>query len=281
MRRDPSTSQSARDYFTRRNQGCSFLPRVSSRIFNVESGGSWCASAAFLVLMAITSAVPLVRFCVPVSAGDEWLKLTNEGALEGKLTVTFTGLEASWRRVEERNEDDAHHKKFLEDYVKEAVPVGIDVELTNKPDWTSSSPNLTAEYTLRVPGWVSGAGKRALLPVGLFSGPEKHMYEHATRVHPFYFHFMNREVDDVEIALPLGWQVSSLPQPVIQDAKAIVYNLKMENKNGTLHLERQLKVELAYLEPKYYPTLRNFYQLVKNADEQQIVLQPMGVPSGN
>ena len=209
------------------------------------------------------------------------LKLTNEGALEGKLTVTFTGLEASWRRVEERNEDDAHHKKFLEDYVKEAVPVGIDVELTNKPDWTSSSPNLTAEYTLKVPGWVSGAGKRALLPVGLFSGPEKHMYEHATRVHPLYFHFMNREVDDVQIALPLGWQVSSLPQPVIQDAKAIVCNLKMENKNGTLHLERQLKVELAYLEPKYYPTLRNFYQLVKNADEQQIVLQPMGVPSGN
>jgi hypothetical protein len=209
------------------------------------------------------------------------LKLNNEGALEGTLAVTFTGLEACWRRVEERNEDDAHHKKFLEDYVKEVVPVGIDVELTNKPNWTSSSPNLTAEYTLKVPGWVSGAGKRALLPVGLFSASEKHMYEHSTRVHPVYFHFMNQEVDDVQIALPLGWQVGSLPQPVTQDGKAIVYNLKTENKNGTLHLERHLKIELAYLEPKYYPTLRNFYQLVKNADEQQIVLQPMGVPSGN
>lgn len=209
------------------------------------------------------------------------VKLNNEGTLEGKLTVTFTGLEASARRVEERNEDDAHHKKLLEDYVREVVPASINVELTNKPDWTSSSPSLTAEFSFEVPGWVSGAGKRALLPVGLFGAPEKHMYEHSTRVHPLYFRYMYEKLDDVQIELPLGWQVSSLPQPVIQDAKAIAYNLKAENKNGTLHLERQLKIGLAYLEPKYYPTLRNFYQLVKNGDEQQIVLQPVGVSSRN
>lgn len=209
------------------------------------------------------------------------MKLNNEGTLEGKLTVTFTGLEASVRRVEERNEDEAHHKKLLEDYVREVVPASIDVELTNKPDWTSSSPSLTAEFTFKVPGWVSGAGKRALLPVGLFSAPEKHMYEHSTRVHPLYFRYMYEKQDDVQIELPLGWQVSSLPKPVIQDAKAIVYNLKTENNNGTLRLQRQLKIELAYLEPKYYPTLRNFYQLVKNADEQQIVLQPVGISAGN
>ena len=209
------------------------------------------------------------------------LKLDSDGTLEGMLTVTFTGLEASLRRVEEHNEDEAHHKKLLEDYVREAVPAGIDVELTNKPDWASSSGSLVAKFSLKVPGWVSGAGKRALLPVGLFSAPEKHMYEHATRVHPLYFRFMYQKLDDVQIDLPLGWQVSSLPQPVTQDAKLIVYNSKADNKNGTLHLERHLTVELALLEQKYYPTLRNFYQLVKNADEQQIVLQPLGAASGN
>jgi len=119
------------------------------------------------------------------------------------------------------------------------------------------------------------------LPVGLFSAPEKHMYEHATRVHPLYFQFMYQEQDDVQIELPLGWQVSSLPQPVTQDAKLVVFNLKTENKNGTLRLERHLTFDLISLEQKYYPTLRNFYQLVKNADEQQIVLQPLAVSSGN
>ncbi len=58
------------------------------------------------------------------------LKLTETGSLEGKLTVTFSGLEALWRRIEERNEDATNRKKFLEDQVKEYIPAGIDVDLT-------------------------------------------------------------------------------------------------------------------------------------------------------
>jgi hypothetical protein len=74
------------------------------------------------------------------------LRLADTGDLEGAVTVTFAGLEASRRRVEERNADDAARKKFLEDQVREYIPAGIDVELTNKPDWSSSAATLVAEY---------------------------------------------------------------------------------------------------------------------------------------
>jgi len=101
------------------------------------------------------------------------LSLTSDGSLEGKLTVTFTGLEAQWRRVQERNEDEAHRKKLLEDYVKEIVPAGIEVELTNKPEWASSAPSLVAEYTLKVPGWVAGAGEAGVVLGGLIQRPRE------------------------------------------------------------------------------------------------------------
>jgi len=209
------------------------------------------------------------------------LNMTSDGSLEGKLTVTFTGLEALWRRVQECNEDEAHRKKLLEDYVKEIIPVGIEVELTNKPEWASSAATLVAEYSLKVPGWISGAGKRALCPVGLFSGPEKHMFEHSIRVHPLYFHYLFEKSDDVRIELPLGWQIGSLPQAQNNDVKAVAYSLKVENDKGSLHLERHLRCSLTFLEQKYYGTLRNFYQSVRSGDEQQIVLQPMGTSGGN
>jgi hypothetical protein len=209
------------------------------------------------------------------------LKLTMEGSLEGKLTVNYSGLEALWRRIEERNEDEVHRKKLLEDEVRESIPAGIEVELTNKPDWASSSPTLVAQFDLKVPGWVSGAGRRALLPVGLFSASEKHICEHATRVYPLYFHYMSQKVDDIRIELPLGWQVSSLPQPQVNDAKVILYSMKAENDKGTLHIERRLRSDLLSLEQKYYPALRNFYQTVRSGDEQQIVLQPGGVAAAN
>jgi len=233
-----------------------------------KDGGTW-----------VTTALPESSASQIVRKAD--LNLTSDGSLEGKLTVTFTGLEALWRRVAERNEDEAHSKKLLEDYVKEIVPAGIEVELTNKPEWTSSTLTLVAEYSLKVPGWVSGAGKRALLPVGLFSGPEKHMLEHSTRVHPLYFRFQYEKTDDVRIGLPLGWQVSSVPQPQNTDAKVVAYSMKIENDKGSLHLERHLRSDLTFLEQKYYLALRNFYQSVRSGDDQQIVLLPMGTPGGN
>jgi len=203
------------------------------------------------------------------------LKLNEEGSLEGKLTVTYSGLTALWRRIDERSEDDAHRKQFLEDAVKEYIPVGAQVELTNKPDWLSSSPTLVAEYKLTVQGWASAAGHRTVLTAELFGNQEKHTFEHANRVHPIYFRYPYEELDDVNIDLPLGWQVHSVPAELSKDAKVISYSLKTENKKNAVHVSRDFKVDIVQLDPKYYPALRNFYELVRTDDEEQIVLEPI------
>jgi hypothetical protein len=209
------------------------------------------------------------------------LKLTQDGSLEGKLTVTYSGLEAASLRVGERNQDDTTRKKLLEDQVRYAVPAAIEVDLTNKPDWSSADAKLVAEFDLKVPGWLSGAGSHALLPVGIFGAPEKHIYEHTNRVHPLYYHYMSQKVDDVTIELPLGWKVTNLPKPGGKDAKLLVYTMNADEKNGTLHIERRLKIELTMLDPKYYPAVRSFYESVRTGDEEQIVLQPVAGGGGN
>src|SRR5262249_16241313 len=112
---------------------------------------------------------------------------SSTGGLEGKVTLRFTGLEAMQRRVEERNQDEADRKKFLEDEIKESIPAACEAELTNKPDWATSSTPLVAEFNLKIPGWASSAGRRALLTIGIFSAAEKHVFDHAERVHPIYF----------------------------------------------------------------------------------------------
>ena len=202
------------------------------------------------------------------------MKLTGEGMLEGKMKLTFTGLEALSRRIEERNEDDTERKKFLEGQVKEYIPAGTDVELSNKPDWRASEAPLVAEFDLKVPGWVASAGRRALFPVGLFGATEKHLFEHANRVWPVYFAYPYKMIDELTIELPVGWQVGSLPKDVDQNAKAAEYSLKMENKNGNLHIRRELRCDLMMVPKETYPALRSFFQLVRTQDDQQIVLQP-------
>jgi hypothetical protein len=176
--------------------------------------------------------------------------------------------------IEERHEDDTERKTYLEDQVREYIPAAIDVELTNKPDWSSSESPLVAEFDLKVPGWASAAGRRALMPVGLFGATEKRLFDHVNRIHPIYFEFPFQKADDITVELPLGWMVSSSPPAQDQNAKVVSYVLKVDHDAGALHWTRTLNVDLVLLETKYYPALRNFFQVVRTGDEAQIVLQP-------
>ncbi len=209
------------------------------------------------------------------------LKLNEDGSLSGTLTITFSGLEALSRRNDWRDQDETARKKFLEDQVREYIPVGIDVELKNKPEWSVAAPTLVAVYDLKVPGWASAAGRRALLPFGLFSATEKQLFDHTNRVHPLYFEYPFQKEDEVTIQLPLGWQVSSVPKDLNQDAKAAVYVRKVQDDKGTLHLRRVLRSELLMVEAKYYPALRAFFQNVRTGDEEQIIVQPMAARAAN
>ncbi|MBS1840882.1 MAG: DUF3857 domain-containing protein [Acidobacteria bacterium] len=202
------------------------------------------------------------------------LKITPEGDLSGKLKLSFTGLEALSRRMTERLEDEAARKKYLEDLVKNYIPAGIELDLTNKPDWNASETPLTAEFDLKVPGWVSSAGKRALLPAALFGATEKHLFEHADRTWPVYFDYPFKKVDDLTVELPLGWQIGDLPKETDTDAKAAEYSMKVEKQNGKLHIQRVVRCDLMMVGKEQYPILRNFFANVRTNDDQQIVLQP-------
>ena len=202
------------------------------------------------------------------------LKLTPRGTLEGKVTTTYTGQEAAARRLAERDEDDTDRRKSLEGDLEGDVPAGIDVKLTNSPDWNGSDSPLVAEYELTVPGWASAAGRRMLVPFGLFGAGEKHTFEHSARVQPLYFHFPYQHTEEVSVELPAGWQTGSLPKPRSSDLKQAIYTTSCEQAHGSLQLKREITLNLLVLEATDYPLVRNFYQAVRAGDEDQIVLVP-------
>jgi hypothetical protein len=209
------------------------------------------------------------------------LKLSDTGDLEGKITVTYTGLEAMYQRLEERNTDEVERKKFLEEQLTSQVGVAADADLINKPDWTGTETPLVAEFDVKIPGWASNAGKRVLIPAAIFTAGEKGVFEHANRVQPIYFEYPHAKADDVSIELPPGWQVSSIPPEQVRDGHVIAYSLKVESNSGTLRLKRELSVDVLLLEQKYYAALRSFFQSVRTSDGVQIVVLPGEIHAGN
>ncbi len=233
-----------------------------------KDGGSWIRT-------------PLPDSSVSRIVRDADLQLTLEGDLEGKLTVTYSGLEAMSKRSEQRNEDDTERKKYMEDHVKEYISAGSEVELTNHPDWTSSSPEFTAEFKIKIPGWASNAGKRILLPVGLFCAGEKGVFEHANRIHPVYFDYPFTKVDNVQIEFPGDWKVSNLPSPQSREAGAAAYSLKVSQERNRLRVTRTLRSDIFMVAADQYPALRGFFQFVRTGDDAQVLLEEQSATARN
>jgi len=201
----------------------------------------------------------------------------DSGTLEGKVTVTYTGLEASWRRLDERSEDELARQKFLEEDLEGYIPTGVHVKLTNHPDWEGWDTPLVAEYDLEIPGWAAPAGRRAMLPMGIFGAAEKHTFEHATRVHPLSFEYCYRHVDDVTIDVPPPWIFESIPGPTLVDFKGLVFKENIEKQQHSLHVTRELTLNVSLVGVNAYEAVRQFYQTVRTADEAQAVLSPGGM----
>ncbi|HLV87361.1 MAG TPA: DUF3857 domain-containing protein [Candidatus Sulfotelmatobacter sp.] len=239
-----------------------FLPwdetGVAGRILD-KDGGAWVE-------------IPLPDASLSGTRRVASLHLDENGVVEGRVTITYKGISALERRIDENQEDDEARRKFLDDELKSYVPLPIEVKLTNKPDWDSSSPELVAEFHFKVDGWASTAGRRTFMPAVLFGGGEKHLFERESRVHPVDFQFSYTDEDEVTVTPSAGLQISNLPQPRNVDVKACLYSLTTEKKDESLLIKRRLMVNLHMVDAKYYVSLRNFFQAVRTGDEQQIVL---------
>ena len=208
-------------------------------------------------------------------------KLTDAGDLEGTVTTTYTGLEALAHRVTSRHSDEVERKRLLENLLKEQVPATAEVELTRQPDWNGSDQPFTAQFSVTIRNWATNAGRRILVPAGVFGQAEKHIFEHAERVHPIYFGYLYRKVDDVTIELPPGTQVTAVPESQNRKLGEIGYDIKVAEEKGKLHISRQLDLGVLMLPKERYPVLRNFFQALRTADEGQIVLQPGSAAATN
>lgn len=200
------------------------------------------------------------------------LQLDASGSLQGKLVVTYHGLSALTLRLNNRFGDATERKEVLEDMIERYIPVGIDVTLINEPDWSSSEPTLTAEFDLKVPGWLQSAGSRRLLPLALLGAETRHIFNNASRTHPIYFEYPYVTEDEVAVKLPDGVQHGTLPMPNIEGQQQLIYNLKVEAQNDSLKVYRKLQQPYVILKAGDYSFMREFFQKVRSSDEQQILL---------
>jgi hypothetical protein len=196
-----------------------------------------------------------------------------DGKLEGTVKLTFRGGEALRWRLEERDNDEAARRKDLEQELSHWLPSGSTVDLGAVTGWTSSEEPLTAEYKVSVPGVVTQTGKRLLVPVGLFESNDTHPFRHASRRLPVYFSYPFREIDNVTIELPGGFQLEATPQTRDFSAGFAIYQRVASFVDNKINLQRRLQMDGYIFMPEQYSSLRAFYDTVRAGDEETLVMK--------
>jgi hypothetical protein len=129
----------------------------------------------------------------------------------------------------------------------------------------------------------SAAGKHFFLPGLFFESHAKHPFvAQDKRTIPVDVHYPKMERDDVTYDLPAGFTVEGMPQAAntAWPGHALL-KIVSSGQNGSVTVERILAYNFSVLDPKDYSDLRDFYQKVAAADQQQLVLIRAAQKKGN
>jgi hypothetical protein len=201
------------------------------------------------------------------------LKLSSDGGLTGKVAVRFFGQEALNVRLDAIREDEAERRKELEDSFKSTLVQGATVKLLKVEGLDDAQVPLRAEFEIDVPNFAVPAGKRLLLPVGVFHSHEKNPFSSPNRTHPIYFGYPHESYEEVRIELPAGIDVESLPADTKADRGAFYYEFSSKKDGNLLEMTRTFRVSGYFYALEQYNNVSQFYSRMLEGDSQQAALR--------
>jgi hypothetical protein len=211
------------------------------------------------------------------------LTLDAQGGVKGTVKLIMNGPEALYWRQLNLTEGTPAVQKGLSDAISGLLPQGVSGQVQQLQGLDTPTGYLSA--SVAITGQLGApAGKTLQVPAFFFSTGSLPRYAtEEKRESPLDLHFTEQVIDDVVYHLPANYAVQSAPQPAqLPWAGHAALVVKMEQSPGTINIKHIFARAFVLLEPKDYPSLRDYYQKIAVNDQQHIVLAPgTGAAAGN
>jgi len=210
------------------------------------------------------------------------ITLDGHGTMEGTIHFSLSGQEALYWRQKALENDEGEVKKQFDSWIENMIPDGVEAHIDHFIGLDDPDANLGA--TLKAHGTVGTAtSKRLLVPAAFFETHSSHPFvEQEKRLTPVDMHYGETITDDVTYVLPAGIGAESAADPVkIPWQGHAVFIIKSKIDPGEVNVTRTLARSFTFVSSTDYVALRDFYQKVAAADQQQLVLHAADAPKGN
>ena len=200
------------------------------------------------------------------------LMLSEDGGAKGKIGIAWAGEEALVHRLSGLKSDAAGRKKELEDELKAMLPSGALVQLDTSNGWDDADVQLTANFSVEIPGYASSAGKRLLVPKDLFQTHSRTPFAHGDRKNPVYFSFPFYAMDETTMTFPASFHLENvIDAPPVQTDFSF-YRVRHSSTGNSVTVSRDFAMGGIGFQAKEYPDLRKFYAAVSTGDSEPLVL---------
>jgi hypothetical protein len=221
---------------------------------------------------AVVAQTPGADYKQAVSKRVSRLVLSEDGSAKGKIGIAWVGEEALVHRLTSLKTDVAGRKKDLEDELKAMLPAGAIVQLDASNGWDDAEAQLTANFTVEVPGYASSAGKRLLVPKDLFQTHSRTPFAHGERTNPVYFSYPFYSMDETTVTFPASFHLEDITDVRPLQTDFSFYRVQHTSAGNSVTIDRDFAMGGIGFQTKEYPELRKFYSAVTSGDSEPLVL---------
>jgi hypothetical protein len=194
-----------------------------------------------------------------------------DGHLEGEVEEFYKGA----ARVSERrwllNRTHDEWMRGIERYVARWLPGVAIQEFRMKR--SRKTGDLTESYRLIAPAYAQSAGELMLIRPCVLSSKFYDLKARKERKFPFKFSHLRTERDSFEIAVPVGFTVEELPDPVDLELPFARYRSSVTQEGNILKYDRSLEITRMSVPKEEVVALRDFYRSVDRGERDVVILR--------
>ncbi|MGB7924460.1 MAG: DUF3857 domain-containing protein [Pyrinomonadaceae bacterium] len=205
-------------------------------------------------------------------------KLSDDGTLEGDVTIEYTGHFAVEKKEQNDEDSPAEREQVLRDTLKRQMSTA-EISNINIQNVTDVVKPFVYAYHVRVPGYAQRTGKRLFFQPAFFQHGIGPLFATSERRYPVYFHYPWSEQDSVTIELPAGFALDNPDKPAPMGSGDLSkYNVQLQiTKDGRKLIYKRSfffgNGGSLYYPKEGYAQLKMYFDQVNKKDNHTITLK--------
>ena len=198
-------------------------------------------------------------------------KINNLGHITGKFRIQKAAYEAYSFREKYANQNEENYLEKLENNLDGILINDYSVENRD----TDMSKPVIETFTFTSENHCEIIGGKMFIDPLLFFTLKKNPFVQEKRQMPIYFGYPKQEKYNINLEIPEGYAVESIPKSmkIASEDNVILFVMNSQVEGNKIQIIITKEINAAIMEAEYYSNLKNFFQKIIDKQNEKIVLK--------